>query len=163
MWGPMFYEGGPKQKWNYLLEDRPVVWYRLPQLGECSRNPCVSVYQLALLWEAAFSFSDFFFWRLFERICPSHDVWFMITPAHTMLSVQQFLTKKRPDPGAPPSLFTQSHPNWLFLLWFSWMKSPHRETFCQCGRGETKNSRSTKSHLNQQVQKLFWAMEKMFQ
>ena len=61
MWGPMFYEGGPKQKWNYLLEDKPVVWYRLPQLGECSRNPCVSVYQLALLWEAAFSFSDFFF------------------------------------------------------------------------------------------------------
>ena len=32
-------------------------------------------------------------------------------------------------------------------------KSPQRETFCICGRGETKNGRSTKRHQNRWVQK----------
>ena len=32
--------------------------------------------------------------------------------------------------------------------------------YCPCGRGETKNGRNTKKHKNQQVQKLFWAVEK---
>ena len=35
-------------KWHYLLEGRPLV-VQLPPLGECSRNPSVSVFQLALL------------------------------------------------------------------------------------------------------------------
>ena len=37
--------------------------YRLPLLGEGSRNPSVSVYQLVLLWDAVFSFSECF-WTL---------------------------------------------------------------------------------------------------
>ena len=35
-------------------------------------------------------------------------------------------------------------------------RSPQREMFCQCGRGETKNGRSRKRHQNWWVQKLFW-------
>ena len=66
---------------------------------------------------------------------------------------------KRHDPRVPPSLFTWSHPKPLFFV-FPQMKNPQRETFCQCGRGETKNSRSTQRHQNKQVQKLFWAVEK---
>ena len=38
--------------------------------------------------------------------------------------------------------------------------SPQREKFCPCRRSETKNSRSTKRHPDQQVEKLFWAVEK---
>ena len=37
--------------------------YRLPPLGECSRNPSVSVNHLVVLWEAVFSLIEFF-WRL---------------------------------------------------------------------------------------------------
>ena len=35
--------------------------------------------------------------------------------------------------------------------------------FCRCGRGKTKNSRSTERHQNQWIQKLLWAVEKMSQ
>ena len=71
------------------------------------------------------------------------------------------LDQKRHD-RAPPSLFTQTCLEWLFLLlFFQDEKCSQRETFCKCGRGKAKNSRSTKRHQIQQVQKLFWAVEKM--
>ena len=47
-------------------KNRIIFWtvgplqYRLPPLGECSRNPSASVHQLAVLWEAAFGLSEFF-------------------------------------------------------------------------------------------------------
>ena len=47
------YKGGSPQM-EFLLE------YRLPPLGECSRNLSVPVYQMALVWDTAFSFSEFF-------------------------------------------------------------------------------------------------------
>ena len=84
-------------------------------------------------------------WVIYECTCPH------------ALSIQQFLTKKRQDPQAPPSLFILYCPKELFFL-FPWMKiSSQRETFCQCGKGETKSGRSTKRHQNRQVKKLFWA------
>ena len=70
--------------------------------------------------------------------------------------------QKQHDPHNPPSLFTWSHPKQLFLVSLG-KKSPQRETFCWCGRGETINSRSTKRHQNQRVQNLFWAVGKMSQ
>ena len=39
---------GDPPNWNYLLEGGPL-YYRLPLLGECSRNPSVSVYQLVVV------------------------------------------------------------------------------------------------------------------
>ena len=57
--------GGPPKTWNYLLEDGPLVIQASIPLGECSRNPSVSVYQLALLSEAVFGFSVFFFFEDF--------------------------------------------------------------------------------------------------
>ena len=86
-----------------------------------------------------------FFWRLCQWACSFHDGWFMSAPAHTALSV-------------PPSLVIWSHQSDFYC--FSRWKSPQRETFCQCERGETKNSRSTKRHQNRWVQKLFWAVGK---
>ena len=42
-----------------------------------------------------------YFFKHFQCICPFHNGRFTSTPVHTMLSVQQFLTKKRHYPHAP--------------------------------------------------------------
>ena len=117
------------------------------------------MYQLVLLWKAAFGFSEFF-WRLFQCICPCHDGWFRSACAHTTLSVQQFLTKNGMIPMPPLSIFSQSCPKRHLLFPQIKKKSPQREMFCQYGKGETKNSRSTKTHQNRWVWKLFWAVGK---
>ena len=87
-----------------------------------------------------------FFLRLFQGIFPFHDEWFMSTPAHTDLSVQQFLTKNSMTPCDPPSLFTQSCPPWLCLFVSLDEKNSQRETFCQCGRGEQKMAEALKGN-----------------
>ena len=90
--------GGCLQIQNYLLEGGPLV-AGFPQ-GECSRNPSVSAYQL-VLWEAALSFSEFCL-KTLSRHLPDSGWWFTSTPAYTMLSVQQFLTKNSRTPGPHP-------------------------------------------------------------
>ena len=113
-------------------EQAPCKWVFSP-LGECSRNLSVSVYQLVMLWEAVFGFSEFF-WRLFQSICPFHDGWFMSAPIHTTLSVQQFLTRSGmtpiPHPPYPPDLTLSNFfcfPRWIkpskgnfLLMWKRW-------------------------------------------
>ena len=130
-----------------------------PPLGECSRNPSVSVHQLALVWEADFGFSEFFWNTLSTCLLIS---WLMIyehTCPHSVLSDQQFLTKKWHDPRAhPPNSPNLSLSDFFFVSPDG--KTPQRDTFCQYGRGETKNSRSTKRHKNRGVQKLFWAVKR---
>ena len=69
-------------------------------------------------------------------------------PTHNALSVQQFLTKNDMTPLPHPSYL----PKQLFFL-YPWMKKALKGK-CPCGRGETKNSRNTKRHQNQGVQKL---------
>ena len=108
----------PPKNQNYLLEGKPLVVQASP--AKYSRNPSASVYQLALVWEAVFDFSGFF-WRLFHCICPFHDGWFMSSSAHTTLSVQQFLTKNG-WPHVPPSLFTHLVPT-NFFHFPGWKKS----------------------------------------
>ena len=133
------------------------LYYRLPPLGECSRNLSGSVYQLVLLWEAAYGFSEFF-WRIFAHI--------MMGDLHVHLSIlswvfSSFWPKKEwpPYPTLPIHLISP----WANILFVSPdEKSPPRGTFCWCGIGETKPSRSTKGHQNWRVQKLFWAVEKNF-
>ena len=48
----------PKNRINFLRVG--PLQYRLPLLGECSRNSSVSLYQLMMLREAALSISNFF-------------------------------------------------------------------------------------------------------
>ena len=151
--------GEPKKPWE--LSSGGQAPCRLPLLREYSRIPSVSVLQLVLLWEAMFSFSEFFFqmfstclpiswWVIYERTCPH------------CAQCSSVFDQNQHDPHASPSLFTQSHHKQPFLLPLV-KKIPQRETFCSYGRGETKNSRIIKRHQNQQVQKLFWAVEKMSQ
>ena len=85
-----------------------------PPLGECSKNPYVLVYQLALLWEAEFGFSEFF-WRLFQYVCLFHYGWFTSTPAHIPMNVQHFLTKNSTIP-IPTFPIRPVLPFYLFLL-----------------------------------------------
>ena len=97
--------------------------------------------------------------------CPFHDGWFRSAPSHTALSVQQCLPK-RAWPLCPSlpihPILPQAFCLFVCLICFVSPdeKSPQRATFCWCGRGETKNGRSTKRHQNRRVQKLFWAVEK---
>ena len=119
------------------------------------QSPFVSVYQLALLWEAAFRFSEYF-WRLFQHVCPFCDGWFTSIPAHIDLRVQQFLTKNSmtpvPHPPCSPTLASSQFFVCLFLRKKEVLKGKH---FARCGRCEAKNGRSIKRHQNQWVQKSF--------
>ena len=130
------HEGSPQTR-SYLLKGGPLL-VCFPPLGECSRNPSESVRQLALLWEAV-SASANFCWSLFQHICLFHDGWFMSAPAHTVLNIQQFLTKKGLIPVPHPPYSPDLAPAWNnFFCCFPDEKSPQREKFCWCGRGETK-------------------------
>ena len=104
-----------------------------------------------LLWEVAFSFSEIFFEDSVHSPISSWVIYKCTCPQHAKYSV---FYQNRHFPCAPPSPFTWSCPEKLFFL-SSDEKSPKMETFCWCGKGEVKNSRSTKSHQNQQVQNWF--------
>ena len=57
--------------------------------------------------------------------------------------------QKQHDLCAPPSYSPDLAPGSFFVLLVSRdEKSPQRETYCQCGIGETKNGRSTKRHIS---------------
>ena len=79
---------------EYSPQNGIIFWrigplqYRLPLLGECSRNPSVSVHQLALLWEAAFAFSDFFFEDSFSVFAHfmMGDLWLHLPTPHWVFS-----------------------------------------------------------------------------
>ena len=74
--------------------------------------------------------------------CMMGDLWaYLPTPCWAFSSFDQ----KQHAPHALPSLFTRACPKWLFLCFPRW-KTSQREMFCRCGRGETKNSRSSKRH-----------------
>ena len=62
----------------------------------------------------------------------------MSAPAHTLLSIQQFLTQNSMTPMPHPPYLPDFALRKFFLLLFPQMKSPQRETFCLCGIDETK-------------------------
>ena len=145
------YEGGKPPKWNYLLEGEPLVIYKLPPLGECSRNPSVSVYQLALLWEAAFCFSEFFLKTL--STCLPISWWVVIYESTPCWVFSSFWLKM-----AWPLCFTLPihpfSPGATFVLFPRMKKVLKGKHFANVEEAKQKNGRSTKRHQNQQVQKL---------
>ena len=137
------YEGETEKK-----KPRIIFWragplqYRLPPLGECARNPSVSVYQLALLWEAALGFSEFFFLKTLS-LCLSTTWWVIYEHTCTMLSVQQFLTQNSVIllPHAPysPNL-SQSD----FFCFPGWKKSSWGNVFADVEEGKQKMAEELK-------------------
>ena len=96
-----------------------------------------------------------------QCICLFYDGWFTSAFSHNCAEGSAVFDQKWHVPHSPLHLFTQScPPKWLFFN-LPDEKSPQREMFCWCRGGETKNDRSANRHQNQQVQTLFWAVEKM--
>ena len=120
----------PKRTQNYLLEDSPARWCSKSHLHQCtSRCYC----------ERLFGFSEFF-WRLFQCICPFHDGWYVSAPAHSLLSVQQFLTKSRLTLCPTLPIHPISPPATFFVAVSLDEKSPQREKCCWYIRYETKKT-----------------------
>ena len=111
-------------KWLYTMGDPPKTELYsggqdpcnvgFPTIGECSGNPSVSARQVAVLWEAAFSFSDFFLktFKVFAHIMMD-DLW-----AHlpTLCWAIRGFDQNRHDLRAPPFLFSWFCSKWLFLF-----------------------------------------------
>ena len=116
-----YYEGRP-QKHKIIIWRVGPLWYRLPPLGKCSRNPSVSVYQLMVLWEATIGFSEFYFEDSFNAF-----VHFMISDLRVHLPTLRWVFSsfwpKTAWPCAPPFLLIRSHPKWLFFCFPRWKKS----------------------------------------
>ena len=104
--------GDPPPKTIIFWRAGPLQ-HRIPLLDECVRNSSVSVEQLALLWEAALGFSEYFlktlsehlpipWWVIYECICPH------------CAECSAVFDQKWHDPCASPSLVTRSHPQQLF-------------------------------------------------
>ena len=109
--------GGPINK-NCLLEGGPLI-VQASLLGGCSRNPSVSMYQLSLLWESVFSFSEFFFEDFcnafayftmgdLEHTSPYHWVFSSVWTKMHVLCAQPFLSTQSCrsaffwSPSSPP-------------------------------------------------------------
>ena len=67
-------------------------------------------------YERLCSASVNFFWRPFQHVWPFHDGWFTSAPAHTVLSVQQFLTKNGMTPVPQPPYSTDLNLSDFFLF-----------------------------------------------
>ena len=110
-----------QKTWNYLPEGGPGST-GFPLLGECYRNPSVSVYQLALFWEAASSFSEFFLKTLSTH---SPISWWGIyehTTAH-LAECSAVFNQKWHNPYSLTSLLSWSHPSNFFFCFPDWKKS----------------------------------------
>ena len=144
---------GGRQNTRIIFWRGGTLSYRFSPPGESSRNLSVSVYQLALLWETMFSFSEIFW--LFQCICPSYDEWLRAHLPPPLWVFSSFWRKTASPPGPRHPYSPNLTPINTFL--FPWMKK-----LCKgkCfGRGETKNGRSMKRHQNGRVQKLVRAIE----
>ena len=148
----IYTRGGPKKDWNYLLEGGPLVVQTSPARWVFWESIYISWHCCERLHSASVNFC-----LLFQHICPFHDGWFMSALPMLRWVFSHFWSKVAWPPWATLTIHLISPGATL--------ASPHEESlqkemFCRCGRGETKNGRSTKKHQNQWVQKLFWAMEK---
>ena len=111
--GQYQYKEGPKKL--ELSSGGRAPCNRLSLLDEHSRNLSVWVYRLVVLWEAAFSFSEFFLKTLSRCLPMSSWVIYKCTYPH-FTECSAFLDQKWHDLSAPPSLLTPSCPKWLFFV-----------------------------------------------
>ena len=128
------YEGATPHNWDFFLEGRPLVVQASPAkwLYQCTSLFCCERLCLASV--------NFFFLKTHSRHLP---IWWRVIykgtcPYHTECSA--VFAPKWHDPCALPSLVTLSRSQvTFFVVVFPDEKSPQREMFYWCGRGETKN------------------------
>ena len=102
-------------------------------------------------------------WIFFEDSTPLPISWWVIyectCPHRTEYSA--VFGPKRHDSYAPPSLFTQSSSDRLFVCLFPQMKQSLKgKHVADVEEVKQKNGKSTKRHQNRQVQRLFWVVGK---
>ena len=128
---------GTQKNLNYLLEGRPLALQA--SFTECSRSPCVHLHQCTSqhCCERMCSASVNFFLKTLSMCLPIE--WWVISECTCphYVDCSAVFDQKPHDPSAPPSLFTWSSPEWRFFVSLD-KKSPQREMFWHCGRGETK-------------------------
>ena len=153
----LLYEGGPPQKKPELSSGGQAPCSTGFLLGECSRNPSVSMYQLVVVWEAAFSFSELFlktlstllpisWWVIYEHTCPHHtECWAVFD-------------QNWHEPCVPHFLFTQSCPERLFFI------SPDEKVLKEKHVEEVKQqtAEALKGIKIDEFKNCFWTVEKMF-
>ena len=122
----------------------------LPLLGECSSWCCCERLPLVSVIFFKHSLSAFAYLMMgdFPAHLPIPWVFSSIWPKPSMIHMPH-----------PPYSQDLTLSNFFFVSLDE--KSPQREMFCQCGRGETKNGRSTKRHQNRRIQNLFWAVKSL--
>ena len=141
--------GGTPKNWNYLLEDRPLVVQASPTRW-VFWEPSVSLYQLALLWEAVFGFSEGF-WRFntsarFTR----GDLRAHLPTPHWIFS------SFWPKTAWPLYSILPIHPisPCVTFFLFPWMKIVLRGKHFADVEEVKQSCRSTKRHQNWRVKKL---------
>ena len=148
---------GDQNKIKIIFWKVGPLQYRLTPLGECSRNPSVSVDQLVLLWEAEFSCNEFFLKTLSTHLPFS---WWMIhtctCPHCTWVFSNFFFLPKTAWSLCSTFLITWSYPKQLFFCFPEWKESSKGNILLMWNKWNEKQQK----HQNWQVQKLFWAVEK---
>ena len=130
------------------IQASPSKW-----LGECSRNPSVSVYQLALLWEAVWCL-----WIFFEDSF-NMLAHFLMGDLQVYLPTLHWVFISSWPKASCPTLPIHTISPWVTFTFPGWKKSSKGSVFLiqkRWNNNNNKNSRSTKRHQNQQVQQLFW-------
>ena len=137
--------GGTPKIWNYLLEVGPL-WYMLPRLGECSRNPSVSVCQMRCCEtsQAVFGFSEIFCkdsFNTFARFMMG-DLWVNLPTLCWVFS--SFWPKTAwPPPRCPTLSIHPISPRATFLFCFpEWKKSSKRNIFADMEEVKQKTAES---------------------
>ena len=146
----VYTRGDPRNR-TYLLESWPLstgfpLWVSILGTHLHQRTSCRCCERLR-------SASVNIFWRLFQSVCPFHGGWFSSVPAHTSLSVQQFLIQNSMAPVPhPPFSSSLALSNFFFVsLMKKVLKGKH---FAYVEKVKQKIAEDTKRHQNWRIQKL---------
>ena len=144
-----FKEGRSTPHSQMRCKDGIISWradslkYRLHRIGECSKNPSVSVYQLVVLWEATFSFSEFYFFK--DVMClpiPWQAIDESTSPHCTECSAVS--DPKWHDPGVPPPYSPDLSQNDFFVCLFPQWKALRRKHFADVEEMKHKTAETLK-------------------
>ena len=150
--------GTKKPPWSYLPESKPLVVQASPTRWVFWEPICISVLAGVLVrgciwlqWVLLRTPSMHTFTHFMRG-----DLW-----AHLPTPCWVFSSFRPKTSWSPfPTLLIYPFLPQVTCSCLPWWKSPQRETFSPCGRGEKRNSWRTERRQNRWVQKLFWVVGK---
>ena len=145
---------GPPPKPELSSRVQAPCSYSFPPVGEYSRNPSVSTYQLVVLC-GCIRLQWIFFEDSFACFMKG-DLWAHLpTPCWVFSRFWQNMSGSRCSALSVHPVSPQ-----VAFLWFLGWKVTAGKCFADVEEVKQKNSRSTKRQQNQWVQNLFWAVGK---